>query len=152
MKNGKATENDGISKEMITACDEIGISKILSVANKIYDSGVIPYQMKQSIFVPKKGDLLECKNYRLISLVSHVTKIILRVLLIRIRNKIIPEIGWEHFGFRKNKGTRMAIFTLRTIIDRSIQVQKDVYVAFIDDVVFTSRTPRFHGARAVPNC
>ena len=133
MKNGKATGNDGISKEMITAYDEIGINKILSIANKIYDSGVIPYQMKQSIFVviPKKGDLLECKNYRLISFMSHITKIILRVLLIRIRNKIIPEIGWEQFGFRKNKGTRNAIFTLRTIIDHSIQVQKDVCVAFI---------------------
>ena len=134
MTNKNATGNDGIYKEMITACDEVGIDKLLSIANKIYNSGIIPEQMKQSIFVtiPKKGDLLECKNYRLISLMSHITKAILRIILSRIRNKINPEIGWEQFGFRKHKGTRNAIFTMRTIIERSIQVRKDVYVAFID--------------------
>ena len=105
-------------------------AKILSIANKIYDLEVIPYQMKQSIFIviPKKGDLVEFKNYRLISLMiilyyknyKNITKIILRVLLIRIRNKIIPGIGWEQFGFWKNKGTKNAIFTLQTIIDCSI--------------------------------
>ena len=63
---------------------------------------------------------------------SHVTKIILRIILARVRNKINPEIGWEQFGFRKNKGTRNAIFVMRTLAERSIEVQKDIFAIFID--------------------
>ena len=91
-------------------------------------------QMRQSVFIaiPKKGDLSNCNNYRLISLMSHVTKIILRIILARVRNKINPEIGWEQFGPRKNKGTRTAIFVMRTLAERSIEVQKDIFAIFID--------------------
>ena len=63
---------------------------------------------------------------------SHVTKIILRIILARVRNKINPEIGWEQFGFRKNKGTRNAIFVMRNLAERSIEVQKDIFAIFID--------------------
>ena len=83
MKNDKAIGNDNISKEMLQACGEIGIKKVCILANKIYESGIIPQKMKESIFItiPKKGDLLQCSNYRLISLMSHITKIILRVIM-----------------------------------------------------------------------
>ena len=76
MRNGKATGNDKISKEMIEACEDLGTEKSVDLANNIYNSGVIPSQMKESVFItiPKKGDLLKCSNYRLISLMSHVTK------------------------------------------------------------------------------
>ena len=65
MENQKSPGNDKISKEMLACCKKIGISKICSLANKIYDSGIIPKQMKESIFIPipKKGDLTECGNY-----------------------------------------------------------------------------------------
>ena len=91
-------------------------------------------QRRQSVFIaiPKKGDLSNCNNYRLISLISHATKIILRIILARVRNMINPEIGWEQFGFRKNKGTRNAIFVMRTLAERSIEVQKDIFAIFID--------------------
>jgi len=46
MRNGKATGNDKISKEMIEACEDLGTEKILDLANSIYNSGVIPNQMK----------------------------------------------------------------------------------------------------------
>ena len=77
MKNDKTVGNDIIAKEMIEACGEIGIEKVCQLANRIYDKGVIPQRMKESIFItiPEKGDLLQCSNYRLISLMSHVTKI-----------------------------------------------------------------------------
>ena len=56
MKNGKATGNDKVCKEMLVACGELGIKKICKLANKIYDSGTIPMQMRQSVFfaIPKK--------------------------------------------------------------------------------------------------
>ena len=136
MINRKATGNDKVCKEMLVACGELGIKKICNLANKIYDSGTILMQMRQSVFIaiPKKGDLSNCNNYRLISLMSHVTKIILRIILARVRNKINPEIRWEQFGFQKNKGTRNAIFVMRTLAEteRSIEVQKDIFAIFID--------------------
>jgi len=46
MKNNKAPGNDNITKEMIEACGDIGISKLVTIMNKIYESGYIPQQMK----------------------------------------------------------------------------------------------------------
>ena len=134
MRNGKTTGNDKISKEMIEACEDLGTEKIVDLANNIYNSCVIPSQMKESVFItiPKKGDLLKCSNYRLISLMSHVTKIILRVLMNRIKMKICAEVSWSQFGFRKNKGTRNAVFVMRTLAERSIEMQKNLYAVFID--------------------
>ena len=63
---------------------------------------------------------------------SHVTKIILRVLLLRLRSRIRPEIEREQFGFVENAGTRNAIFVLRVITERAVGMQKDIYICFID--------------------
>lgn len=134
MKFGKSAGNDNVTTEFLTACKEISVKKICVLTNKVYESGIIPKQMKESVFIPlpKKGDLLECGNYRLISLMSHITKLILRVLMRRIRSKLLPEINEEQFGFRKDSGTRNAIFVLRLIGERSIEMQRDVHLAFID--------------------
>ncbi|XP_069976490.1 uncharacterized protein [Penaeus vannamei] len=93
MKNGKAIGNDKLSKEMIEACKDLGAEKILNPANKIYNSGIIARQRKESVFItiPKKGDLLDCSNYRLISLISHITKVILRVIMNRFKKKKCQE-------------------------------------------------------------
>ena len=119
---------------MIEACGDLGISKLVTIMNKIYESGYIPQQMKESIFItiPKKGDLLNCSTYRLISLMSHITKILIHILMFRMKKVIHNEISWEQFGFRKSKGTRNAIFVMRSITERNIQMQQDVYAAFID--------------------
>ena len=49
---------------------------------------------------------------------NHITKILLKVILNRIRNKILPEISNEQCGFMKGKGTRNAIFILRSLMER----------------------------------
>ena len=63
---------------------------------------------------------------------SHVTKILLRILMMRARKIIKPEIAEEQCGFVEGKGTTNAIYILRTLIERSLEVQKDVYLCFID--------------------
>ena len=50
----------------------------------------------------------------------------------RMRNKIPPEISETQFGFMKDKGSRNAIFSLRTLMERAIEIQKDLYLSFID--------------------
>ena len=121
MKSGKAPGNDKVFAELLIACKDINVKKLCILTNKIYNTGVIPKQMKESIFIPipKKGDLLECGNYRLISLTSHITKIILRIIMRRVRSKLLPEISEEQFGFKKDCGTRDAIFMLRILGERS---------------------------------
>ncbi|GFS27117.1 RNA-directed DNA polymerase from mobile element jockey-like [Elysia marginata] len=134
MKAGKATGPDGTAVEMIEALEEYGVEKLTSLLNEIYDTGEIPTDISRSVFIahPKKPGPTECKLHRTISLMSHVTKILLRVVMIRIRSKIKPEIADEQYGFVEGKGTTNAIYTLRTLIQRAIEVQKDFHLCFID--------------------
>ncbi|GFO09466.1 DNA replication licensing factor mcm8 [Plakobranchus ocellatus] len=90
--------------------------------------------MLRSIFIalPKKPGATECELHRTISLMSHVTKLLLRIIMMRVRNKIKPEIAEEQCGFVEGKGTTNAIYILRTLIERALEVQKDVNLCFID--------------------
>ena len=83
MKNKKSPGTDEIMIEMLNATEEFGIEKVTALANKIYNTGYIPEEMRKSVFVtlPKKPGTVECEEHRTISLMSQITKIILRVLL-----------------------------------------------------------------------
>jgi hypothetical protein len=134
MRRNKAAGPDGIVVEMIEALEEYGIDRLTDIINKIYDDGEFPEDLSKSIFIalPKKPGAVECEQHRTISLMSHVTKIILRILLLRARTRITPEIGIEQFGFVQDAGTRNAIFVLRMITERAVEMQKDVFMCFID--------------------
>jgi len=134
MRKNKAAGPDGIIVEMIDALEDYGVEKLTEVINKIYDDGKFPEDLSKSIFIalPKKPGAVDCDKHRTISLMSHVTKIILRILLMRARSRITPEIGIEQFGFVEDSGTRNAIFVLRNITERAVEMQKDVYMCFID--------------------
>ena len=75
--------------------------KITILLNEIYDTGHIPKDMLKSVFIslPKKAGATECELHRTINLMSHVTKILLRIIMMRVRNKIRPEIAEEQCGF-----------------------------------------------------
>uniref|UniRef100_A0A3P8SQG9 Reverse transcriptase domain-containing protein n=1 Tax=Amphiprion percula TaxID=161767 RepID=A0A3P8SQG9_AMPPE len=79
MKKNKAAGPDGITVEQLTALDEFGIDKVTEIMNQIYDSGEIPEDMEKSIFIalPKKPGAIDCELHRTISLMSHMTKILL---------------------------------------------------------------------------
>ena len=62
---------------------------------------------------------------------NHVTKILLRAIMMRVRNKIKPEIAEEQCGFVEGKGTSNAMLKLQTLIERSLEVNKDVSLCFI---------------------
>ena len=143
IKTGKATGPDGLSIELIEALEEYRIEKVTTLLNEIYDTGQIPVDMSRSIFkaLPKKPGATDCELHRTISLMSHVTKLLLRIIMMRVRNKINPEIAEEQCGFVEGKGTTNAIFILRTLIERALEIQKDVYLCFID---YTKAFDRVH--------
>ena len=134
MKGNKARGPDGIVIEMIKALDDFGIEKLTIMANEIYDTGKIPQDLSKSIFIalPEKPGTIECELHRTISLMSHITKVILRVIMMRARRCTKPEINQEQCGFVEDTGTRNAIFIVRTLCERAIEVQHDLYLCFID--------------------
>ena len=92
--------------------------------------------MSSSIFVrlPKKAKATECSDpgsdYRTLSLMSHILKILLKVILKRNKHKIESVISETQSGFMA--GTREGIYNLRTIIERYIKCGKNIYLCFID--------------------
>jgi len=99
----------------------------------MYSTGHIPHDLKTSVFValPKKSKALECADYRTISLMSHMTKILLKIIQVKIKSKI-DDVSQKQFGFRKNCSTREAIFCLRTKAEKYVEIQKSIYVCFLD--------------------
>ena len=136
MKRGKAVGNDQIAYEMIEALGGFGVSKITEIANYIYDSEERPRQMLESVFIPlpKKPGTTECKEHRTINLMSHVTKIVIRVLLNRMKQKLRSKLSDEQFGYQPRKGTRNAILCLRMLAGKVTEKQKDLHICFIDYV------------------
>ena len=134
MKYGKAVGPDKLSVEMIEALEDVGTSKLEHIMNKMYDTGTIPKNLSRSIFIalPKRPGATECELHRTISLMSHITKLMLKILMKRMKSTIHEEIEDVQCGFKQGKGTTNAIFILRNLTERSIEVQKDLYLCFID--------------------
>lgn len=86
MKTGKAIGADGVATEMVTALEDFGIKKVTKLLNKIYHTGKIPEDMKRVVFsaLPKTPGATQCAQHRTISLMSHMTKLLLRVIMLRI--------------------------------------------------------------------
>lgn len=134
MRNGKATGPDEIPIEVIKALGESGIDALYILFNNIYNNGQIPEDMCKSVFIalPKKQGANTCETFRTISLMSHVTKLLLRICVNRMRKKINFEIAEEQYGFQPDKGTRNAIFVLRVLSERAIEVQSPLFICFVD--------------------
>lgn len=136
-KDGKTTGPDKIHSEIIKVIaeqDDTGLQLLLSLINSIYRSGKIPTDWLKSTFVtiPKKPNPLYCDDYRMISLMSHVLKIFLRIIHSRIYNKCEEQINDTQFGFRKGLGTREAIFCLNVLTQQCRDMNVDIYACFID--------------------
>ncbi|CAH1250101.1 Hypp8767 [Branchiostoma lanceolatum] len=82
--------------------------------------------------MPKKGNLRQCQNYRTISLISHPSKILLRVILKRLKTKAEELLAEKQAGFRPGRSTTEQIFNCRLIIEKHLQHQRDLFHNFID--------------------
>ena len=134
LKNGKATGCDDISAEMIKASGELGISLLHKLIVKIWQTGEWPEDWRRAVLIPipKKGDLQQCSNYRTISLISHASKVMLKIIMKRIERKLEAEINVVQAGFRKGRGTRDHIFNLRMIIQKCREFNQPLFTCFVD--------------------
>ena len=101
MKRGKATGPNEISAEVLAALDSNNLNIITEICNDIYHTGFIPKDMRQSIFVliPNKPNAHSCSDFCTISLMSHMTKLLLKIIQKRVIAKIDQEISIFQSGF-----------------------------------------------------
>ena len=82
--------------------------------------------------ISKEGNAKECSNYRTIALISHASKVMLKILQARLQQYMNRELLGVQAGFRKGRGTRDQIANIRWIIEKVREFQKNIYFCFID--------------------
>ena len=106
----------------------------MTICNKIWRIGEWPTLWTQSLVItpPKKGNLQQCQNYRSIRLISHPSKVMLKIILNRLKPRAEKIIAEEQAGFRAGRSTTEQIFNLRILCEKYLQHQHDLYHEFID--------------------
>ena len=89
---------------------------------------------KRSVFIPipKKHNAKECSNYWTIALISHASKVMLKILQVKLQQYVNKELPDVQDGFRKGRGTRDQIAKICWIIEKPRAFQKNIYFCFID--------------------
>ena len=89
---------------------------------------------KWQFFIPiqKKGNAKECSNYRTIALISHASKVMLKILQAWLQQYMNRELPDVQAGFRKGRGARDQIANIHSIIEKAREFQKSIYFCFID--------------------
>ena len=85
-----------------------------------------PQNWKRSVFIPipKKGNAKECSNYHTIALISHTSKLMLKILQARLQQYVNRELPNVQAGFRKDRGTRDQIANIRWIMKKQESSRK----------------------------
>ena len=97
-----------------------------SICQQIWKTQQWPQDWKRSVFIPipKKGNAKECSNYCTIALISHASKIMLKILQARLQQHVNREFPDVQTGFRKGRGTRDQIANIRWIMEKAREFQK----------------------------
>ena len=130
----KASGGDGIPVELFQILKDDAVKVLLSICQQIWKTQQWPQDGKRSIFIPipKKGNSKECSNYCTIALISHASKVMLKILQARLQQYVNNELPDVQAGFRKGRGTRGQIANIYWIIEKAREFQKNIYFCFID--------------------
>ena len=131
---GKSAGIDNIPAELIKAVGNIVIKILLDICNKIWETVIWPSDWTKAMIISlhKKGSKQKCENYRTIRLISHSSKIMLKIILNRLKHYMEEFISEEQAGFRTDRSTSEHIFNLRVISEKYSQHSKPLYQVFID--------------------
>ena len=105
-----------------------------SICQQIWKTQQWPQDWKRSVFIPnpKKGNAKECSNYCTIALISHASKLMLKILQVRLQQYMNCELPDVQSGFRKGRRTRDQFVNICWIIEKAREFQKNIYFCFID--------------------
>ena len=130
----KASGHDRILVELFQILQDDAVKVLHSICQQIWKTQQWPQNWKRSVFIPipKKGNIKECSNYRTIALISHASKVMLKVLQARLQQHVNHELPHVQAGFRRGRGMRDQIANTRQIIEKAREFQKNIYFCFID--------------------
>ena len=125
---------DGILVELFQILKDFAVKVLYSICQQIWKPQQWPQDWKMSVFIPipKKGNAKECSNYCTIALISHASKVMLKILQARLQQYVNHELPDVPAGFRKGRGTRDQIANIRWIMEKAREFQKNIYFCFID--------------------
>lgn len=134
LKNGKAPGEDGITSELLKAGGRPVLRELQKVFNVVINNGRTPRAWHKSVVVLfyKKGDKTLLKNYRPISLLSHVYKLFSRVITNRLARRFDEFQPPEQAGFRGGFSTVDHIHTIRQVIQKTEEYNRPLCLAFVD--------------------
>ena len=129
----KASGGDGIPHELFQILKDDAVKVLHSICQQIWKTQQWPQDWKRSIFIPipKKGKPKECSNYHTVALISHTSKIMLKILQTSLQQYVNCEIPDAQAGFREGRGTRDQIADICwIIIIVNAIIKKITYLAF----------------------
>ena len=129
----KASGGDRIPVVLFQILKDDAVKVLHSICQPIWKIQQWPQDWKRSVFIPipKKGNAKECSNYCTIALISHASKVMLKILQARLQQYVNCEVPDVQAGFRKGRGTRDQIAKKRWLIEKAREFQKNIYFCFI---------------------
>ena len=127
----KASGGNGIPVELFQILKDDAVKVLHSIYQQIWKTQQWSQDWKRSVFIQKKGNAKECSNYCTIALISHASKVMLKILQARLQQYVNCELADVQAGFRKGRGTRDQIANICWIVEKQ-EFQKNIYFCFID--------------------
>ena len=130
----KASGGDGMPVELFQICRDDAVKVLHSICQKIWKTQQWPQDWKRSVFIPipKKGNAKEFSNYHTLAVISHASKVMLRILQARLQQYVKRDLPHVQAGFRKGRGNRDQIANVCWIIEKAKGFQKNICFCFID--------------------
>ena len=129
----KGSGGDGVPVELFQILKDDAVKVLHSICQQIWKTQQWPQDWKKSVFtpIPKKGNAKECSNYHTIALISHASKVMLKILQARLQQHLNHELSDVQAAFRKGRGTRDQI-AKSVGSSKEQEFQKNIYFCFID--------------------
>ena len=122
----KASGGNGIPVELCQILKDDAVKMLHSICQQIWKTQQWPQDWKRSVFIPilKKGNAKVCSNDRTIELISHASKVVLKILQARLQQYVNHELADVPAGFRKGRGIRDQIANIHRIFKKAREFQK----------------------------
>ena len=132
----KASGGDRIPVDLFQILKDDAVKVLHSICQQMWKTQLCPQDWERSVFIPipKKHNAKECSNYWTIALISHASKVMLKILQARFQQYVNCELPDVQAGFIKGRRTRNQIANIHWIIKKVRELQKNIYFCFIDYV------------------
>ena len=122
------------SVELFQILEDDAVKVLHSICRQIWTTQQGPQDWKRSVFIsiPKKGNTNKCSNYCTNALISHASKVMLKILQARLQQYVNQELPDVQAEFRKGRGNRDQTANIRWIIEKAREFQQNIYFCFID--------------------